>query len=160
MVVNKKGGKKAKKQKNNPVTQEKRKLVFKDILELQEYAQISKLLGSARFEVECFDGKTRLATVRGNMRKKVWVKAGDVVMVSLREFEDSKCDIIYLYKSDEVKSLKSLGELPSSVKVNEDITDKEEVQDIGFDFVEEEEDDEIKKKDDFKKDFEEKFESI
>ena len=103
MVVKKKGGKKGKKAKKIQNNEEDRKLVFKDEEQFQEYAQITKILGSGRFEVQCFDSKTRLATIRGNMRKKVWVKSGDLILVSLREYEDAKCDIIYLYKPKEVK---------------------------------------------------------
>ena len=96
------------------------------------------------------------------MRKKQWVKQGDVILVSLREYEDAKCDIIYLYKPKEVKNLKIYGEIPDTVKVNEDIVDKEDEQDIGIDFEEKDPDEEIeeKKKDEFKKDFELNFDAI
>ena len=161
-MVFKKGGKKTKKHKKVQANPEDRLLVFKDVEQFQEYAQAQKVLGSARFEVYCFDGKTRLATVRGNMRKKQWVKQGDVILVSLREYEDAKCDIIYLYKPKEVKNLKIYGEIPDTVKVNEDIVDKEDEQDIGIDFEEKDPDEEIeeKKKDEFKKDFELNFDAI
>lgn len=35
------------------------------------YAQVTRMLGSGRLEVYCFDGQTRLAIIRGNLRKKV-----------------------------------------------------------------------------------------
>ena len=161
-MVFKKGGKKGKKGKKIKDNEEDRPIVFKDEEQFQEYAQISAVLGSARFTVNCFDGKNRLATVRGNMRKKQWVKNGDVVLVSLREYEDAKCDIIYLYKTKEVKSLKAYGEIPITVKINEDIVDKEEEKDIGIDFEEEDEEqiEDAKKKEDFKNEFDMNFESI
>ena len=34
-----------------------------------------RMLGNGRCEVYCFDGKNRLAHIRGKMRKKVWVSA-------------------------------------------------------------------------------------
>ena len=37
-----------------------------------------------------FDGVTRLGHIRGKMRKKVWVSAGDIVLVGLREYQDDK----------------------------------------------------------------------
>lgn len=40
------------------------------------------------------------------MRKKVWVMVGDIVLVSLRDFQDEKADIILKYNSDEAKNLK------------------------------------------------------
>ena len=46
-------------------------------------------------EGNCFDGKIRLCKIRGTLtRKKVWIGAGDLVLVSLRDFEDDKCDVI------------------------------------------------------------------
>lgn len=40
-----------------------------------EYAQVTRMLGNGRIEAICFDGKTRLAHIRGKMRKRVWVNA-------------------------------------------------------------------------------------
>lgn len=156
MVVNKKGGNKAKKQKKHPVNNEERKLALKDEMDLQEYAQINKAYGNGRFEANCFDGKIRLAHARGNLKKKkIFVKAGDVVIISLREFEDAKCDIIYVYKPKEIKELKKIGEIPQTITEN---IDEEAVEaDIGFDFEEEGEEE---KKEDFKQNFEDNFEAI
>jgi len=95
----------------------KRELVFKE--DLQEYAQVTKMLGNARVEAFCFDGVTRLCQIRGQMRKRVWINMGDIVLVSLREFQDSKADIIWKYTPDEARSLKAYGELPASVRPNE-----------------------------------------
>ena len=126
------GGNKHKKKKNNPSVEIERELIFK--VESQEYGQVLRLLGNCRLEIQCFDGKTRLGNIRGSMRKKVWIKVNDVILVSLRDFEDGKCDVIHKYESKEVNSLKMLDEIPKTVKTIDELDDKEE--DIGFDFVE------------------------
>jgi translation initiation factor 1A len=36
------------------------------------------MLGSGRLSCSCFDGQTRLAHIRGKLRKKVWINNGDV----------------------------------------------------------------------------------
>ena len=156
----KKGGKKGKKAKKTTNDDAiKRPLVFKDISELQEYAQIMRLLGNCRCELYCIDGKTRLGHIRGNMRKKVFVKVGDIVLVSLREFEDSKCDIIYLYNKKEAVRLKACDELPNNIKINYDmVADKEETEDLGVEFKNE--DDIENEYQDMKKNFEENFKVI
>jgi len=134
-MKNKKGGNKTKKQKN--LVQVERKLELKDENEPQEYAQIKKMFGNSRFEVECFDGQTRLAHARGILKKKkVFVKLNDIVVVSLRDFQDNKCDIIYVYNQNEVKQLKKIGEIPNSVVENEHIDHE---VDIGFDIEDTEE---------------------
>lgn len=38
---------------------------------LVEYAQVVKMLGNGRLEAKCQDGESRLAQIRGQMRKKV-----------------------------------------------------------------------------------------
>ena len=61
-----KGGKNRRRGKND--SEEKRELEFKD--DGQEYAQVLRMLGNGRCEVQCFDGVKRLAHIRGKMRKK------------------------------------------------------------------------------------------
>lgn len=67
-----------------------------------EYAQVLKMLGNGRVEAQCFDGEKRLAHIRGKMRKKVWINQGDIILLSLRDFQDDKADVIVKYTPDEV----------------------------------------------------------
>ncbi|EOD49707.1 eukaryotic translation initiation factor 1a [Neofusicoccum parvum] len=136
-----KGGKNRRRGKNEN-DREKRELVFKE--EGQEYAQVVKMLGNGRLEAQCFDGEKRLAHIRGKMRKKVWINQGDIILLSLREYQDEKGDVILKYNSDEARSLKAYGELPETAKINETDTygpDGEEGG-IGFEFDEDRSDDE------------------
>lgn len=105
------GGNKRKKGKKQ--TTEDKELVYKG--EMEEYGQVTKLLGDGRFECQCCDGVKRVAHVRGKMRKKIWIANGDVILVSLREFEPEKCDVIEKYKDYEVTKLKKAGEIPESI---------------------------------------------
>merc|ERR1712026_124273 len=59
----------------------------------------------------CFDGVKRLCHIRGKLRKKVWINQSDIVLVGLRDYQDAKADVI----------LKSYGEFPESVKINETV---------------------------------------
>lgn len=94
---------------------QKRELEFKD--DGQEYAQVTKMVGNGRCRVRCADGVVRLAVIRGAMRKKVWIKLEDWVLVGLREYQDTKCDIIGKYSDEEVRNLKAYGEIESTVAV-------------------------------------------
>ncbi|KAL7009632.1 Translation initiation factor 1A [Cystobasidiomycetes sp. EMM_F5] len=111
-----KGGKNRRRGKNEN-DDEKRELVFKE--DGQEYAQVIKMLGNGRLEAMCFDGEKRLAHIRGKMRKKVWINQGDIILLSLREFQDDKADVIQKYTADEARNLKAYGELPETAKINE-----------------------------------------
>ncbi|KAI1320155.1 hypothetical protein F5Y16DRAFT_390231 [Xylariaceae sp. FL0255] len=111
-----KGGKNRRRGKNES-DKEKRELVFKE--EGQEYAQVVKMLGSGRLSCSCFDGQTRLAHIRGKLRKKVWINNGDIILLSLRDYQDDKGDVLIKYTADEARSLKAYGELPESARINE-----------------------------------------
>ena len=89
----------------------------------QEYSQVVKMLGNGRCECFCFDGVTRLGHIRGKMRKKVWITAGDIVLVAKRDFQDEKVDIIHKYTADEARNLKQYGELPETARINETAVD-------------------------------------
>lgn len=105
----------------------------------QEYAQVVKMLGNGRCECFCFDGVTRLGHIRGKMRKKVWITAGDIVLVGKRDFQDEKVDIVHKYSADEARNLKQYGELPETARINETAVDMamagdDDDDDIGIDF--------------------------
>jgi len=128
-----KGGKNRRRGKNENEA-EKRELIFKE--DGQEYAQVTKMLGNGRLEALCFtDGKKRLCHIRGKLRKKVWINQGDVILLGLRDYQDEKADVILKYNTDEARNLKSYGEIPKTVKVNEAGTFVDEGMDaeIAFD---------------------------
>jgi translation initiation factor 1A len=129
-----KGGKNRRRGKNEN-DNEKRELTFKE--EGQEYAQVVKMLGNGRLEAMCFDGVKRLGLIRGKLRKKIWINNGDIILVSLREYQDNKGDVILKYSADEARSLKAYGELPDHAKINEtDTFGPGEDGDCGFEFDE------------------------
>jgi len=71
------------------------------------------------------------------LRKKVWVNQGDIILISLRDFQDGKADVILKYNSDEARQLKSYGELPETAKINETNVGEEEGDDEdAFEFEE------------------------
>lgn len=45
---------------------------------------------------------------------KVWINAGDIILIGLRDYQDTKADVILKYNSDEARNLKAYGELPES----------------------------------------------
>lgn len=94
------------------------------------------MLGNGRVEAQCFDGVKRLALIRGKLRKKVWINQGDIVLLSLREFQDEKADVIQRYNPDEARQLKAYGELPDTAKINEADANfgGEEDDEVEFDF--------------------------
>lgn len=129
-----KGGKNRRRGKNDN-DDDKRELVFKE--DGQEYAQVLRMLGNGRCEAKCFDGTTRLCHIRGKLRKKVWVNAQDIVLIGLRDYQDSKADIILKYSPDEARNLIKYNEIPDTTTINENAAEGEEGEDgddVVFDF--------------------------
>lgn len=106
MPIKKKTNKKGKK---HPDEKSKRILELKE--DLEEYARVEKILGNGRASVLYPDNKTVLAHIRGNLRR-CKLSIGDVVLVSIRTFQEDKCDIIYKYEKNEIYNLIKLGEIP------------------------------------------------
>ena len=158
-MKNNTGGNKHKKKKIVTEVIHDRELTLKT--DGQEYGQVTKLLGNCRFDVDCLDGKSRLCHVRGVLRKKkVFVKLGDLVIASLRDFEDGKADIIHVYHKNEIHKLKNLGEIPESVRINEDIVVDTKQEDIGVEFYDSDDEEFLKQKEAFKTNFENNFQTI
>ncbi|MBD23888.1 MAG: hypothetical protein CMG46_02630 [Candidatus Marinimicrobia bacterium] len=138
---NKKGGKKHKRGKKDGF--ETKALRFKE--DGQEYAQITACKGNCRFDVNCFDGKERIAILCGTMRKRKYVNLQDVVLVSLRDFQDDKCDIIDTYDDNQVRLLKDGKHIPESIQLGEESEFNEDLDGVEFtnDFPIEEDEGEI-----------------
>ena len=76
------------------------------------------MLGNGRLEAYCFDGVKRLCHIRGKMRKKVWISVSDFVLIGLRDFQDTKGDVILKYYTHEARRLQTLGEIPATARIN------------------------------------------
>jgi len=75
----------------------------------------------------------------------VWINNGDIILLSLREFEDGKADVIQKYTPDEARSLKQYGELPETTKIAEMESGfgDEEGGDVEFQEASDEEDEDL-----------------
>jgi translation initiation factor 1A len=69
-------------------------------------------LGGSRMTVRCLDGKTRVCRIPGRMKRKLWVREGDVLLVEPWEFaSDDKGDVVFKYRPTQVDYLKKKGYL-------------------------------------------------
>lgn len=53
------------------------------------------------------------------MHKRVWIAAGDIILVGFRIYQDDKADVILINTPDEARRLKNIGELPDGTRLNE-----------------------------------------
>ncbi len=107
------------------------------------FALADQILGGRRVSVLCEDGETRLARIPGKMRRRQWVREGDLIIVWPWDFQDSKADVKHRYTKTQAMYLSRKGVLPDDVDVfgmNVTHDDDDEHDDL-FGVVEDEADD-------------------
>ena len=107
------------------------------------FALADQILGGRRVSILCEDGETRLARIPGKMRRRQWVREGDLIIVWPWDFQDSKADVKHRYTKTQAMYLSRKGVLPDDVDVfgmNVTHDDDDEHDDL-FGVVEEETDD-------------------
>ncbi|MDD2665807.1 MAG: translation initiation factor eIF-1A [Methanocellales archaeon] len=72
---------------------------------------VEGMLGANRVSVRCLDGKTRLGRIPGKMKKRIWIRNGDVVIIVPWDFQDDKADVTWRYTSPQVDWLERRGYL-------------------------------------------------
>jgi len=97
------------------------KLPNKKINEM--FAIADQILGGRRVRAVCEDGESRLARIPGKMRRRQWVREGDLIIVQPWDFQDAKADVRMRYTKTQSIYLSRKGVLPEIVDLfgmNED----------------------------------------
>ena len=59
---------------------------------------VISMMGASRLLVDCIDGKERMCRIPGKIKRRIWVKDGDVVLIKPWEIEaDKKGDLVWRY---------------------------------------------------------------
>ncbi len=74
---------------------------------------IDQRLGGNKMFVNCFDGKKRNCRVPGRLKRALWLRPGDVVIIEPWELDKDKGDVIFKYRRNQVEWLKEKGYLKS-----------------------------------------------
>ena len=72
---------------------------------------IEQRLGGNKMMVSCLDGKSRNCRVPGRLRRKLWLRPNDVVIVKPWELDNTKGDLLFKYPSNQIEWLKANGYL-------------------------------------------------
>lgn len=73
---------------------------------------VQQRLGGSRMKVLCLDGKARICRIPGRLKRSLWVRESNIVIVEPWEIGgDDKGDIVYKYKKAQVDFLKRKGHL-------------------------------------------------
>ena len=77
----------------------------------------NQLLGAARIRVMCEDNVSRMGRITGKMKKKMWIREGDLLIVRPWGFQEGKADILFRYSRTQSQYLSRRNLLPSSVNI-------------------------------------------
>ena len=116
-----KGGKKHRRGKN---TTQELKVDLPD--EFQFFGYVTKILGNRQVSLDYYvpircektikiidwTKNSTIGSIRGKMRKRVFVNLGDIVLVTERDFDANKVDIIEKYQPSQMSYLNRYVELP------------------------------------------------
>lgn len=72
---------------------------------------VEQRVGGSRMIVRCFDGKSRNCRVPGRLRRRLWVREGDIVIIEPWEFDNEKGDLLFKYNPTQVDWLRRKGYL-------------------------------------------------
>lgn len=78
----------------------------------QTLGVLEQRLGGSRMRVKCLDGNTRICRIPGRLKRFLWVRESDIVLVEPWELGgDEKGDILFKYKKNQVNILRQKGYL-------------------------------------------------
>jgi translation initiation factor 1A len=99
---------------NNQPGEEVIKLRYPNKKEGEIFGIAEQLLGASRIRIMCADGQARMGRISGKIRKRMWIREGDLVIVRPWEFEDAKCEVTHRYTKTEASILARKRVLPKN----------------------------------------------
>tara|TARA_B100000749_G_C18410227_1_gene458738 strand:+ start:1133 stop:1393 length:261 start_codon:yes stop_codon:yes gene_type:complete len=77
--------------------------------------RVIKLTGGDHILVKCSDGETRLCRIRGKMKRRMWIREADIVLIAPWDFKDDRADILWRYIKAHAELLETQGHLPKGI---------------------------------------------
>jgi translation initiation factor 1A len=65
----------------------------------------------------CADGKSRLGRIPGKLKKRMWIREGDLVIIKPWEFQNEKADIIWRYTKTQASYLSRKRMIPDVINI-------------------------------------------
>ena len=77
-------------------------------------------VGGSRMKVRCLDGNPRICRIPGRLKRRLWVREGDIVIVEPWEYSgQTKGDVLFKYKPVQVEWLRKRGYLKQLDEIEE-----------------------------------------
>ena len=75
------------------------------------FGRVIKLVGGDNVIVKCNDGKVRTFRIRGKIKRRMWIRENDLVLLAPWDFQSDKADIIWRYIAAHADKLEQEGNL-------------------------------------------------
>jgi translation initiation factor 1A len=75
------------------------------------FGRVIKLVGGDNVIVKCNDGKVRTCRIRGKIKRRMWIRENDLVLLAPWDFQSDKADIIWRYIAAHADKLEQEGNL-------------------------------------------------
>lgn len=96
--------------KHNPNQEEEQKITRARLPRNKEViGNVEQRLGGNKMLVNCLDKKQRNCRVPGRLRRKLWLRPNDIVLIEPWELDNEKGDVIFKYPSSQIEWLKKNG---------------------------------------------------
>ncbi|HEV2316963.1 MAG TPA: translation initiation factor eIF-1A [Thermoplasmata archaeon] len=79
------------------------------------FALANQLMGAARIRVMGEDSIPRMGRITGKMKKKMWIREGDLLIIRPWGFQEGKADILFRYSRTQSQYLARRNLIPASV---------------------------------------------
>ena len=63
----------------------------------EQFGLAELMMGANHIRVRGIDGVERMGRIKGKIKKRAWIREGDILIIVPWSFQDSKCDILYRY---------------------------------------------------------------
>jgi translation initiation factor 1A len=77
---------------------------------------VEKRLGGNKMMISCLDEKSRNCRVPGRLKRYLWLRPGDIVIVQFWELDKNRGDIVLKYRKNQVNWLRKKGYLKQEKK--------------------------------------------
>lgn len=81
------------------------------------FAVAETFQGGSRLQLICEDGKRRMGRIPGKLRRRMWVRENDLLIVVPWSFQDSKADVKFRYTPTQTSNLKRNGKIPEILDI-------------------------------------------
>ena len=81
------------------------------------FAVAESFQGGSRLQLICEDGKRRMGRIPGKLRRRMWVRENDLLIVVPWSFQDSKADVKFRYTPTQTSNLKRKGKIPEILDI-------------------------------------------